>query len=52
MEQQIPIKWPFGGYSENEAYGEQQPGTARDYQNCRGLDPRTGRLRGDRKSVV
>lgn len=46
----IPVKWPFGGLSETLAFSDQEPGTARDYQNVRGLDRATGRLRGGQRS--
>lgn len=45
-EQIVPIEWPFGGLSENLAYGSQEPGTARELVNMRALDHATGRLRG------
>lgn len=49
-EQILPIKWPFGGLSETFSYSDQEQGTAREYQNVRGLDPSTGRLRGGQRS--
>jgi len=52
MEQNISIDWPFAGLSENFGFGDQEPGTAREYQNVRGIDPRTGRIRGAQRSGV
>jgi len=46
----LPIQWPFGGLSETLGFSDQGPGTAREYQNVRGLDPVTGRLRGAQRS--
>lgn len=46
----LQIVWPFGGLSETLAFSEQEPGTAREYQNVRGLDCSTGRLRGSKRN--
>ena len=42
----IPLIYPFGGLSENFAFDEQPPKTSREMRNVRGIDPKTGRLRG------
>jgi len=46
----LTIDCPLGGLSENLSFGDQEPGTAREYQNVRGLDPLTGRMSGAQRS--
>lgn len=50
MERILPIAWPAGGLSEAWSLSDQPEGTAREYQNVRFQDPRTGRLRGAQRS--
>lgn len=46
----VPIPWPLGGLSEDRGLSDQPEGTARDARNVRGIDPKTGRIRGGQRS--
>jgi len=48
----LKLNFPFGGLSENFAFDEQPPNTSRDIRNMRGVDPKTGRLRGASRAGV
>jgi hypothetical protein len=41
----LPVESPWGGLSEAFAFSDQPANTAREFQNLRLLDPRTGRAR-------
>jgi hypothetical protein len=42
----IPINFPLGGLSDDDAFSSPKPGTTREAMNVRGVDPVTGRARG------
>lgn len=42
----ISLSYPFSGLSEALGFDEQPPRTSREMRNVRGIDPKTGRLRG------
>jgi len=46
----LKLVYPFGGLSEAFGFDEQPPKTAREMRNMRGIDPKTGRLRGASRS--
>lgn len=48
--ERVPLVFPFGGLSEDRAFDEQLPGTTREATNVRGVDPKTGRVRGAQRS--
>jgi len=44
------LHFPLGGKSTDLAFGDQPAGTTRETENCRALDPLTGRARGGQRS--
>ena len=48
--ERVPLVFPFGGLAEDRAFDEQVPGTTREATNVRGVDPKTGRVRGAQRS--
>ena len=46
MAQDVQLPFPLKGRSDNVAFGTQPPDTTREAVNVRGMDPKTGRVRG------
>ncbi len=42
----IKLPWPLGGRSDNVGFSDQNPMTTEEASNVRGVDPKTGRVRG------
>ena len=50
MNQTLPIPFPFRGIDENFSFTTQPSLTAREGENVRSIDPKTGRTRGGQRS--
>lgn len=48
--QRREIRFPLGGFSENNSFSDQEPFTCRDELNVRSIDPATGRTRGAQRA--
>ena len=49
QQSRIEIPWPRLGLNEDNATGKQPPLTAREFENVRTIDPKTGRSRGGQR---
>lgn len=49
-ENTLPVPFPLGGLNDNVGFVKQPPQTTRRAKNVRGVDPKTGRVRGAQRS--